>query len=55
MLGRMPVKTREEYEEHLLQCGACRLEVEQVRDFIDMLRLAEEGIDPLPLQAALAN
>ncbi len=54
VLGRLAEEQREEYEEHLLVCGVCRQEVERLSEFIKTLRLAVDGIDPLPLWAALA-
>ena len=41
--------------EHLLRCGVSLTEAGLVREFIDTRRLAEEGIDALPLLAALAR
>jgi hypothetical protein len=55
VLGHLPMKCLEEYEEHLLLCGECRREVDEVTGFIEMYRLASKGIDPLPLQKALAK
>jgi hypothetical protein len=49
VLGRLTDQQFESYEEHLLLCELCQEEVELLTDLIETLRLAEEGIDPLPL------
>ena len=55
VLGRLTKQQHEEYEAHLLVCGVCQQEVEQVTEFIETLRLAVDGMDPLPLWAALGG
>ena len=49
VLGRLTDQQFERYEEHLLVCELCQDEVELLTDLIETLRLAAEGIDPLPL------
>jgi hypothetical protein len=49
VLGRLTDQQFERYEEHLLICEFCQEEVELLTDLIETLRLADEGIDPLPL------
>jgi len=49
VLGRLTQHQFVRYEEHLLICKLCREEVELLTDLIETLRMAEEGIDPLPL------
>lgn len=55
VLGRLTPSRRDEYEAHLLLCGVCRREVENIGEFIETLRLAVDGIDPLPLWSTLAR
>jgi anti-sigma factor RsiW len=55
VLGRLTDQQFERYEEHLFICELCQEEVELLTDLIDTLRLAEEGIDPLPLYATYEN
>jgi anti-sigma factor RsiW len=55
VLAHLTPERHEEYEVHLLACSVCRQEVELVTEFIETLRLAVQGIDPLPLWAALAS
>lgn len=51
VLGRLTEHQFERYQEHLLICELCREEVQLLTDLIETIRLAEEGIDPLPLYA----
>jgi anti-sigma factor RsiW len=55
VLGHLTPECNEEYEKHLLVCGACRQEVELLAEFIETLRLAVDGIDPLPPWAILGS
>ena len=55
VLGRLTQEQQAEYEDHLLVCGDCRQQVERLTEFIETLRLAVDGIDPLPLWAGVAN
>ena len=55
VLGHLTPECQEEFEAHLLVCGVCQREVELITEFIDTLRLAVDGIDPLPLWATLAS
>ena len=55
VLGRLTDEQFEKYEEHLMICELCGEEVDLLTDLIETLRLAEEGIDPLPLHATYEN
>jgi hypothetical protein len=55
VLGRLTDQQFERYEEHLLICELCQDEVELLTDLIETLRLAEEGIDPLPLYSVYGS
>jgi anti-sigma factor RsiW len=54
VLDTLDADDRESFEAHMRLCARCRREVADVREFVEMLRLAARGIDPLPL-CAVAN
>ena len=55
VLGTLDPGDREAFERHMRACRRCRREVIEVREFVEMLRLAARGLDPLPVCAAASR
>ena len=53
VLHHMPPAEIAAYEKHLLICDPCREAVAVTEVFVEMLLLAAESLDPLPVEVAL--